>query len=138
MTHLSFRRAQCSAPLAALASAGGALAQCTPLEVQPIPGGANGEYFGHSVALTPDGATALIGGSSEGNLPSRVAVWVRSGGGYTQQQNLPHPGSVVDNFGQSVALSSDGNTAVVGAPQDSSFTGGVYVFTRAGTVSESP
>jgi hypothetical protein len=37
-----------------------------------------------------------------------------------------------DRFGFSVALSGDGNTALVGAREDSSLKGGAWVFTRSG------
>lgn len=35
--------------------------------------------------------------------------------------------------GQSVAVSADGNTAVIGAPNDNSNVGGVWIFVRSGT-----
>jgi len=38
-----------------------------------------------------------------------------------------------DQFGASVALSSDGNTALVGAPNKTTGTGAAYVFTRSGS-----
>ena len=38
-----------------------------------------------------------------------------------------------DNFGYGVSLSPDGNTAVIGSPNDNTNTGAVYVFIRSGT-----
>ena len=38
------------------------------------------------------------------------------------------------HLGATVALSSDGNTAIVGAPRDNSFQGAAFVFTRTGSV----
>ena len=35
-------------------------------------------------------------------------------------------------FGESVGLSADGNTALVGAPEDNGNVGAAYVFTRSG------
>ena len=37
-------------------------------------------------------------------------------------------------LGATVALSSDGNTALVGAPRDNAFQGAAFVFTRTGSV----
>jgi trimeric autotransporter adhesin len=98
--------------------------------------------FGASVALSLDGSTALIGG------PGDAVAWVfiREGGVWTEQQVLtprPHliivePGEpskpVNPKFGSSVALSSDGNTALLGGPFFNSYAGAARVFTRAGTV----
>ena len=38
-----------------------------------------------------------------------------------------------DRFGAAVALSSDGNTLVVGASSDDTFKGSVYIFTKDDT-----
>lgn len=35
--------------------------------------------------------------------------------------------------GASVAISADGNTAVVGGPEDNEGTGAVWIFTKSGT-----
>src|SRR6185437_12310116 len=43
------------------------------------------------------------------------------------------------HFGSSVALSSDGSTALIGAADDNSFVGAAYVFTRtAGAWTQQP
>ncbi len=46
---------------------------------------------------------------------------------------LPAGESGEGHFGQSVALSADGNTAVVGAPTGNGEAGAVWVFTRTGS-----
>ncbi len=101
--------------------------------------GAAGEYFGDSVALSSDGNTALVGanyktvGSNQGQ--GAAYVFVRSGGTWSRQQELTaSDGASEDWFGASVALSGDGNTALVGAPGavDWNRTGAAYVFTRSG------
>src|SRR5262249_53111953 len=57
----------------------------------------------------------------------------RSGGVWGQQAKLVGTGAVgFVRQGTSVALSSDGNTAIVGGPLDSSSTGAAWVFTRSG------
>jgi IPT/TIG domain/FG-GAP repeat len=91
--------------------------------------------FGRSVALSGDGDTALVGGpGANGNLGA-AWVFVRSGEGWTLQ-GPPLTGgaeSLKGHFGRSVALSADGDTALIGAPGDAGYKGAAWVFTRAGT-----
>jgi hypothetical protein len=90
---------------------------------------------GVSVALSGDGNTAIVGG--DGDSPAGAAwVYTRSGGVWTQQgSKLVGTGAVGNaNQGYSVALSADGNTAIVGGYQDNSGTGAAWVFTRSGGV----
>ena len=90
---------------------------------------------GASVALSADGNTAIVGGPSDG---STGAAWVftRSGRVWNQQGlKLVGTGAVGNaQQGTSVALSADGNTAIVGGPGDSSQAGAVWIFTRSGGV----
>jgi hypothetical protein len=77
---------------------------------------ANGARFGSSVAMSSDGTTAIIGAPGNGNGPGNATVFTRSSGVWTQQQTISQTGSMEgDWFGRSVALSSDGNTAIVGS-----------------------
>ena len=71
-----------------------------------------------SVAISGNAKTALIGGPSDGNGVGAAWVFRRSGGAYSQQgSKLTASGGVgAANFGASVALSSDGSTALIGAP----------------------
>jgi len=91
--------------------------------------------FGTSVALSADGDTALVGGWSDDEWDGAAWVFTRSGSTWTQQDpkltGTASHGSL-DEFGTSVALSADGNTALVGAPRDSENSGAVWVFTRSG------
>jgi PKD repeat protein len=91
-------------------------------------------YVGYSVALSADGDTALVAGY--GNAGGIGAAWVftRSGTTWTQQgPALTGKGEIgTGEFGMSVALSADGNTALIGAPDDYGYTGAAWVFTRAG------
>jgi hypothetical protein len=87
---------------------------------------------GLSVALSADGNTAIIGGwRSEG-----AWVFTRNGDVWTQQGNkLVGSGAVgIARQGMAVALSADGNTAIVGGATDNSNTGAAWVFTRSGSV----
>jgi RHS repeat-associated protein len=93
--------------------------------------------FGYSVALSSDGNTALVAGRFDNPIlgASNGAVWVftRSGSTWTQQgPKLTGNGEERNRyFGQSVALSGDGNTAVVGGPGEGENVGAVWVFTRS-------
>jgi hypothetical protein len=100
--------------------------------------GAEGQYVyqGYSVALSADGNTALVGGPAD-NLDQGAAwVFTRSGGVWTQQ-GPKLVGSGAEGFpdqGYSVALSADGNTALIGGDLDHAGMGAVWVWTRTGTV----
>ncbi|MGO9951069.1 MAG: hypothetical protein ACLPN1_02525 [Dissulfurispiraceae bacterium] len=104
--------------------------------------GAETDLFGQSVALSGDGNTALIGAyfKTIGNNENQGAayVFVRSGSTWSQQQELTSSdGAEIDLFGQSVALSGDGNTALIGADQktisNNADQGAAYVFVRSGS-----
>ncbi len=90
--------------------------------------------FGTSVAISADGNTAIVGGYGDNNLKGAVWVFIRSGGTWTQQgPKLVGTGGLgLTDQGCSVAISSDGNTAVVGGLADSGGIGAVWVFTRSG------
>ncbi len=91
--------------------------------------------FGESVALSSDGNTALIGGSGDHDFVGAAWVFTRSAGKWSQQgEKLTGTGeSGRGEFGWSVALSSSGNTAVIGGPADNGRVGAAWVFTRSGT-----
>ena len=91
-------------------------------------------WFGSSVALSSDGNTAVIGGTGDNGLVGAAWVFTRSGETWTQQgEKLKGSGESGDSwFGSSVALSSDGNTAVIGGTGDNSHVGAAWVFTRSG------
>ena len=72
-----------------------------------------------SVALSADGNTALIGGPNDGHEGTGAAwVFTRSGSTWTQQGEKLIGAGVrpAPDFGKTVALSADGNTALIGAP----------------------
>jgi len=100
--------------------------------------GASGPaYQGSSVAISADGTTAIVGGYNDNSNPGGAAwVFTRSGGVWLQQgAKLVGTGVVgVSYQGISVAVSGDGNTAVVGGYQDNGGVGAVWVFTRSGGV----
>ncbi|HEX3510515.1 MAG TPA: hypothetical protein VHT27_05380 [Solirubrobacteraceae bacterium] len=91
--------------------------------------------FGWSVALSADGNTALVGAIGDGGKVGAAWVFVRSGSTWSQQGTklIPHPleETGAGEFGEGVALSADGNTALIGAGSDNSFQGAAWVFTRS-------
>ncbi|MEP7343014.1 MAG: putative Ig domain-containing protein, partial [Acidobacteriota bacterium] len=97
-----------------------------------------GAQFGEAVAL--DGDTALVGAPAYTITPSfavpgAVFIFVRNGTTWTQQARLlANDGEDGDSFGVTVAL--EGDTALVGAPNNAVTVGGqgaAYVFMRSGT-----
>ncbi len=91
--------------------------------------------FGYSVALSADGDTALIGGPNDDSGNGAAWVFTRSGSTWTQQgEKLIGTGETgAGEFGKSVALSADGDTALIGGPNDDSGNGAAWVFTRSGS-----
>jgi hypothetical protein len=88
---------------------------------------------GYSVALSADGDTALIGGKA---YEGTGAAWVftRSGSTWKEQEELPAGTGAGEETaqGESVALSEEGNTALIGGPGQAQATGAAWVFTRSG------
>ena len=111
-------------------------------------------FFGIAVALSSDGSTLAVGGVQElkPGEPRTGAtyVFIRSEAGWAEQARL-FPSEFPDaaRFGEGVALSADGNTLAVGAPNESGNpdtgvndprlegalddSGAAYVFVRSGT-----
>jgi hypothetical protein len=101
-------------------------------------------YFGDSVAISGDGDTVLIGAPGDHGAGA-VWVFVRSAGQWSQQGSKlvsdcvsscggasGTGGGPEDQLGSAVALSGDGDTALLGAPTDGSY-GAAWVFTRTGS-----
>jgi len=93
---------------------------------------------GYAVSLSVDGNTAIIGGPFDGGPGGGGAwVWTRSGGVWSQQGNKLAGSGAVGNSsrqGTSVALSADGNTAIIGGYGDNAAHGAAWVWTRSGGV----
>jgi hypothetical protein len=94
-----------------------------------------GGHFGSSVALSGDGATALIGGPQDNSSIGGAWVFTRSGSSWTQQGSKLKAVDETGNgqLGTSVALSSDGSTALIGGVEDNGQLGAAWVFTRSGS-----
>jgi hypothetical protein len=128
------------------------------------------DALGFSVAVSGDGSTIVAGAGDEsclvgginpqgcdmdkpkdasGGSAGAAYVWVRSGSRWTEQAFIKASNpDLQDLFGANLAVSSDGNTLLVGAAmedsrargvngqqQDNSATesGAAYLFTRSGT-----
>lgn len=99
------------------------------------------QSFGEAVAMSGDGSTAVITDfvlSNRGGAQSGSAyVFTRSGDSWRQQTKLePTDANARDGIGMSVAISSDGSTAIIGARDDDTSTatssGAAYVFSQGG------
>lgn len=129
----------CAISLGLAAGAFAALVQQGPKIRGQVPGAQ--ELFGYSVALSADGETALVG-ARHGN---GAWVFVREGLGWKLQAALittveegeaaqcETEGEGECGFGRAVALSADGNTALIGAGAADEHHGAAWVFTRTGS-----
>ena len=112
-----------------------------------LTGGGGNSCFGYSVELSSDGNTALVGAyinSSAGMSNNGAAyIFVAPGGVWSgtttaSAANATFTGGAANDYvGQSVALSSDGSTALIGTYRNStngkSQNGAAYLFTKPGT-----
>lgn len=109
------------------------------LRTMLFPSATLGLHFGISVALSSNGARALIGAHSEATLGSSAgAVYIfdanpKDDGNWTELAILYHPsnGTGWPQLGRSISLSSDGSRALVGAEGDDTVhndAGAAYVF----------
>jgi len=111
---------------------GGKLVGAGAVQPSGIAAGTYGAFQGKSVALSANGNTAMVGGYLDNSGDGAAWVYTRSGGVWSQQGGkLVGAGATGDGFGVSVALSGDGNTAVVGGFGDSSSLGAAWVYTFA-------
>ncbi|MBN2550018.1 MAG: hypothetical protein JXB15_12720 [Anaerolineales bacterium] len=105
--------------------------------------GIPGDGFGASVAISGDGNTILVGApdANVGGFDDQGAayVFVKSGGtwaDWSQQRKLTISVHEGDQMGSAVALSDDGNVALIGAPMATvggqSAQGMALIFTRSG------
>ena len=104
-------------------------------------GGEPAEFFAWDVALSADGSTSIMTAVWDDDAASphggTAYVFVRDGAGWIQQTELrASDASPEDWFGESCALSADGNIAIIAAQFGDSDTvantGAAYVFERNG------
>ncbi len=89
---------------------------------------------GSSVSLSADGNTALVGGYTDSSGIGAAWIYIRNGNSWSQQGNKLTGSDAIGEAGEgrSVALSSDGNTALVGGNEDNGGIGAAWVYTRNG------
>ncbi|HUA10711.1 MAG TPA: hypothetical protein VMA83_01745 [Solirubrobacteraceae bacterium] len=89
--------------------------------------------FGYSVALSGNGNEALIGGPTTGKYTGAAWVFTRELSKWTEAERL-EPTEVTGKvwFGDAVALSADGNSALVGGEQNENDAGAVWSYMTAG------
>ena len=109
-------------------------ATATPEATLNGPNGHSGDYFGWSLALSSDGGTALVGAYGV-NSPNGAA-YVYQAASATSWVTRSSPkaltnGTTGGDFGRAVALSMDGDTALIAADQASGGAGAAYVFTSS-------
>ncbi len=97
------------------------------------PGGTEEQLAGLGVALSADGNTALVGAVDADGEAGAAYVFTRSNGIWSEQAKITGgtEESGKGSFGRGVALSADGNTALVGAWTDHLGVGAAFVFTRS-------
>jgi hypothetical protein len=93
-------------------------------------------YQGTSVAISGDGNTVIVGGPHDNSDTGAVWIFTQSTGVWTQQgSKLLGTGALgIASYGYAVALSADGNIAIVGGGADDGNKGAIWVFTRSGGV----
>jgi hypothetical protein len=91
---------------------------------------------GASLALSADASTLLIGGYNDNSRLGAAWVFTENNGIWLQQNNkFTGSGSGSQALqGSSVAVSADGNTAIIGGPGDNSLAGSAWIFVRSGGV----
>ena len=98
------------------------------------------DSFGEFVSISGDGNTALVGAqyqSTGGSSAGSAYIFTRSGTSWSQQAQIQSSDAeAYDKFGNAVSISSNGNTAIVGAWKENttaSGAGSAYIFTRTGS-----
>src|SRR5437764_4395306 len=83
--------------------------------------------------MPADGSTAIVGAPTRSVVRGAAYVYARKGSEWVLQQELRAPGeSEASLFGASIALSRDGNTALIGAPESGEYRGAAWIFKRSG------
>ena len=89
---------------------------------------------GSSVSLSADGNTAIVGRYQDNSGIGATWVFTRNSGVWIQQGTKLVGDGVIAASGQqgtAVNLSANGNTALVGGPNDNTNIGAAWIFTRS-------
>ena len=105
--------------------------------------GATSDYFGHSVSISSDGSTAIMGAYLEDPVNTNQGsayIFEKPGAGWSDMTETAKinasSGAANDYFGWSVSISSDGSTVLVGAyledPANVTDQGSAFIFENVG------
>jgi len=88
--------------------------------------------FGSALALSASGETALVGAPSANGREGAAFVFTHSGSSWSGVELTSPDATVGGRFGYSVALSDDGELALIGAPGERHGRGVAYMFSGSG------
>jgi len=92
------------------------------------------DYFGSSVSISGDGLTAIVGAyfdDDQGSASGSAFIFKYDNGAWSLTKLLASDGTTSDRFGDSVSISRDGLTAIVGATQNDdngTDSGSAYIY----------
>ncbi len=94
---------------------------------------ASNSGYGFATTLSSDGYSAMVGVPSMAGNTGGVYFYYRVGLSWYQGGLLTaNDAAGAAYFGQSVAISADGNTAIIGGPGDNNDVGAAWIFVRSG------
>jgi len=99
---------------------------------QEIVGDDDREWFGRNVAMSSDSSTIVVGDGENGNNEDlwSISVYIREGAnGAFELKDTIMEENAGDHFGNSIGLSSNGNTLILGADQANG-GGSAYIYMR--------
>jgi hypothetical protein len=92
------------------------------------------DYFGLCVSISGDGLTAIVGAyfdDDQGSASGSAFIFKYDNGAWSRTKLLASDGTTSDRFGDSVSISRDGLTAIVGATQNDdngANSGSAYIY----------
>lgn len=99
------------------------------LDIKNLPDTAHTSTLGSSISMSSDGSIIVVGDSGKDNNTGSVSIYKWSNYKWTKTSELVAPDASVEHkFGQTVVLSGDGNTLLVGSPNHSTDSGKVYIY----------
>ena len=107
---------------------GGWATSGAPSALLSVAASANNDWLGSAVAVSADGSTVVAGANGVSTTIGAAYVFTKPSGGWADS-NAPSatltnsPGVSGDMLGTAVAVSADGSTVVIGAPQVASSVG---------------
>ncbi|MEA2091599.1 MAG: tetratricopeptide repeat protein [Campylobacterota bacterium] len=99
--------------------------------------GTTDDWFGHSVSISADGTTVIVGALNDGDKGSKsgsVYIYEKSGKDWFETKLTASDGMAGDKFGYSVSISANGNKVIVGAHDASANalkSGSSYIYTKS-------